>query len=124
MLLFLEIKTLQEELGNKFHDVKDHVILTVRNNSMLVAYLLMGVTSLILVIGTLIVWYRHRHSNRRVNTEHSEKRESKVMTKEKVKRSNSENNNSIQNGNAKVSSGSESPVKSRIPVRASKVKQS
>ena len=123
MLLFLEIKTLQEELGNKFHDVKDHVILTVRNNSMLVAYLLMGMTSLILVIGTLIVWYRHRHSNR-VNTEHSEKRESKVTTKERVTRSNSENNNSIQNGNAKVSSGSESPVKSRIPVRASKVKQS
>ena len=81
----------------------------------------MGVTSLILVIGTLIVWYRHRRQQER--RENSADRDPKVTAKDKVKMSRTENNNSIQNGSVKASSGSDSPVKSRIPVRA-KVKQS
>lgn len=118
-----EIHKLQQELENKFRDVRDHVIVSVRNYSMWIAFLLMGVTSLILVIGTLIVWYRHRHSNQTEREEDESKGHgTRVISKEKVKSNVSENNNHVNNGTVKVS-GNDSPVKSRIPVRT-KVKQS
>ena len=89
---------------------------------MWIAFVLMGITSVILVTGALIMWYRHRHSTQSETREDEVKgQKSKVTEKESVKRSDSENN-SVSNGHVRHS-GNESPVKSRIPVRA-KVKQS
>lgn len=100
------------------------MILSVKGFSMWIAFILMGVTSFILIIGTLIVWYRQRpHSGNQIENEEEVKGHNHEKTeKEKVKRSASESDNKVVNGSVK-SSGNDSPIKSRIPVR-SKVKQS
>ena len=105
---------------------------------MWIIFVLLGITSVVLVTGILYMWYRHCHSNQKHRHSNQDKAKdhegkdqiSKATEKENIKGSNSEKetikrshseNSPVSNGNVRHS-GSESPVKSRIPVRA-KVKQ-
>ena len=122
-----------------FHDLRDYVILSVGENDLWVVLLIVGIISVILVTGILFAWHRLRHDNQNrhsdhINQEnhHSDETEAKVdedkvqkshfTEKENVKRSNSgSESTAVSNGHVRHG-GAESPVKSRIPVRA-RVKQ-
>lgn len=54
-----EVEEVLHEVEEVFHDVKEHMILSVRDYSLQIAFVLMGITSAILVIGTVYVWCFH-----------------------------------------------------------------
>lgn len=60
-----EVEEVLHEMEGVFHDVKEHMILSVRDYSLQIAFVLMGITSAILVIGTVYVWCFHhpKHSH-------------------------------------------------------------
>lgn len=148
MLLFsfTEFNKFTHEVEEVFQEVKQHVILSVRDFSIQIAFVLMGITAAILVIGTVYVWCFHhpKHSDEHDENE-SESKSEKVTdeTKEKneedqdEKSSEKEAEKSEQNGqvrrripssssasNTSVNNNNNSPGKSKIPVRQRSVTKS
>ena len=112
------------EVEEKFHDVKEHVLLSVEHHGFLIAAALMGLTSAILLIGTIYVWCFHcghghheEQSNTRVNMPESgsipecsaKAREQNGKVRKRITTTSSSSGN-INNNN--------SPGKSKIPVRS------
>lgn len=128
-----EVEEVLHDVEEVFNDVKEHVILSVRDFSLQIAFILMGVTSMILVIGTVYVWCFHHPKNahvpeREVNEFVSREQKSENDAQNtSISRENSvESNSGIHEQNGQVrkrtTSGSNannnnSPVKSKIPVR-------
>lgn len=54
-----EVEEVLHEVEEVLHDVKEHMILSVRDYSLQIAFVLMGITSAILVVGTVYVWCFH-----------------------------------------------------------------
>ena len=88
---FLSFEELQEfthnveevfhDAGEVFQDVKEHVLLSVRSHTYMVAFSLMALTSAILVFGTIYVWCFHHGRPHR--TEEGDAKAKKTTPKSK-----------------------------------------
>lgn len=110
----------------------DSIILTVERHSFLIAFVLMGVTAVILIIGTAYVWHFHHHGNTydddpqalqsdQISTimdddhpsQDTENQEQSSETKEADKKVRKRRTSSSSSG----TNNNNSPLKSKIPVR-------
>lgn len=93
---YTEFKKFTHDVEEAFHDVeevfqdvKDHVLLSVRSSTYMIAFLLMAVTAAILVLGTVYVWCFHHGRPHREQEEVKEKKETaqnaKSVSKKKSK---------------------------------------
>ncbi|KAH3881400.1 uncharacterized protein LOC127880401 [Dreissena polymorpha] len=75
------------EVEEAFNEAKEHMILSVRNHSYMIALLLMSITSAVLVFGTIYVWCYHRgHSfSEEEYSKHVEAVDAAKMKKKKPK---------------------------------------
>lgn len=126
------------EVEEALNGVREHMILSVRDYSLQLAFILMTVTSVILVIGTVYVWCFHHPNPKLPNKELSAS--TSIETTEQSSSDSFSNGTSISRQNSgdeinesvkseqygqvtrRTSSSSwnnnnDSPVKSKIPVR-------
>ncbi|XP_060566431.1 uncharacterized protein LOC132725341 [Ruditapes philippinarum] len=109
-----DVEEVFHDVEEVFHDVKEHMILSVRDFSIQIAFVLMGITSAILIIGTVYVWCFH-HPKRPKKSEDSKDHEH-------VEEHPSSEQADLPNHNHSVKSSSPKK-KTRIPEREVKVEE-